>query len=308
MGQAAPAGSPEWPPFWRRSLRLDTPVGPLHPGDPHLRVAFAQLAAVAAILVTTVLQRGGLAGEQQLPVAVVIASGISFLHVVTAGQRLVRSTVVLDAVATATLLAGMGAPTSPFYALALAGTWWAAQVPGRRRALTYALALSVAYALLVVPHAFRQHLLAEAFEDIAVLVIVAALSDWFVRVDERALELNEALTVPPFGAEQLAIREGLLRALRTMDIPVDVVLAAGQVGLTAVQAELLAYLVLGLTNVETSDAVGLSEATIRYRLTRLYRALGVRGRKEAAARARALGLSQSRTSPRAEPMSVADLP
>ncbi len=107
---------------------------------------------------------------------------------------------------------------------------------------------------------------ASVLEHAAILVIFALLSDWFVRVDKRALELNEALTVPPFGSEQLAIRDGLLRALRTMDVPVDAVIAAGQVGLTAVQAELLAYLMLGLTNIEISDASGLSEATVRYRL------------------------------------------
>jgi DNA-binding CsgD family transcriptional regulator len=78
-----------------------------------------------------------------------------------------------------------------------------------------------------------------------------------------------------------------------MDISLDVVLAAGQLGLTAIQAELLSYLVLGLTNMEISDATRLSEAAVRYRLTRLYRMLGVRGRREAADRARALGLSGS---------------
>ena len=35
----------------------------------------------------------------------------------------------------------------------------------------------------------------------------------------------------------------------------------------------------------------VSEATVRYRLTRLYRALGVRGRKAAVARAREIGLA-----------------
>jgi len=89
----------------------------------------------------------------------------------------------------------------------------------------------------------------------------------------------------------MAIREGLRRALGNMDVPLDVLLAAGQLGLTAIQAELLSYLVLGLTNLEISDATRLSEAAVRYRLTRLYRLLGVRGRREAAERARDLGLS-----------------
>jgi DNA-binding CsgD family transcriptional regulator len=109
-------------------------------------------------------------------------------------------------------------------------------------------------------------------------------------VDRRALALNDALNAAPPGIEQLAIREGLQRALTTMQVPVDVVLTAGQVGLTAAQTELLSYLVLGLSNFEIADAAGISEATARYRLTRLYRALGVRGRRAAARRAKEFGL------------------
>jgi DNA-binding NarL/FixJ family response regulator len=75
-----------------------------------------------------------------------------------------------------------------------------------------------------------------------------------------------------------------------MDVPVDVVLAAGQLGLTAIQAELLAYLVLGLTNLEIAEATQVSEAAVRYRLTRLYRTLGVIGRREARRRAIELGI------------------
>jgi len=142
----------------------------------------------------------------------------------------------------------------------------------------------------VVPQALRDHMLVEAFEDGSVLIMMAFLSDWFVRVDRRALELNAALKAPRFGPEHIAIRNGLQRALGDMDIPLDVVLAAGQLGLTAIQAELLSYLVIGLTNLEISDATQLSEAAVRYRLTSLYRMLGVTGRRGAAARARELGL------------------
>jgi DNA-binding CsgD family transcriptional regulator len=144
--------------------------------------------------------------------------------------------------------------------------------------------------VLVVPRALQDHMLVGAFEDGAFLIVIAVLSDWFVRVDRRALELNAALHAPRFGSEHIAIREGLERALGNMDIPLDVVLAAGRLGLTAIQAELLSYLVLGLTNMEISDATQLSESAVRYRLTRLYRTLGVNGRLEAAARARELGL------------------
>ena len=76
-----------------------------------------------------------------------------------------------------------------------------------------------------------------------------------------------------------------------MEISLDVLLAAARAGLTVIQAELLAYLQMGLTNQEIADATKVGEATVRYRLTRLYRALGVRGRKAAVQRAVALGLS-----------------
>jgi DNA-binding CsgD family transcriptional regulator len=106
----------------------------------------------------------------------------------------------------------------------------------------------------------------------------------------RAIELSEALAKAPAGAEKLAIREGLRRALGPMEISMDVLLAASREGLTVLQAELLAYLVLGLTNQEIADATSVGEATVRYRLTRLYRALGVRGRKAAIARAHEIGV------------------
>lgn len=268
---------------------------------PRWRTLVAHLAALTAAAIVVALQGVSVPAAGDEVVAFVIAGGFAALRTLAVTKRLAPSTLMLDAVGMVLFLTGTGAPLSPFYAFALAGVWWAAHVPRRHSGVVYGVTFAGAYGLLAMPQALDQGLAVEAFEDAAALVIVALLSDWFVRVDRRALMLNEALTVPPFGAEQLAIREGLLRALRTMDIPVDVVLAAGQVGLTAVQAELLAYLVLGLTNIEISDAVGVSEATVRYRLTRLYRVLGVRGRKGAASRARALGLSPPDQGPQREP-------
>ena len=275
---------------WHVPPTADLRIRPLTWDDPELRMLVAHVAALVAALVILIVQRPQPMRAGEALIGVVISVGFTLVRVLAVRRRLAVSTLALDAVGTVVFLAGTGAPTSPFFVLALAGVWWAAHVPRRRSGLVYGISFACAYALLVIPQALQVSALVEALEDASVLIIVAILSDWFVRVDRRALALGEALTVPPFGAEQLAIREGLLRALRTMDIPVDVVLAAGQVGLTAVQAELLAYLVLGLTNLEISDAVGVSEATVRYRLTRLYRALGVRGRREAARRARDLGL------------------
>jgi DNA-binding CsgD family transcriptional regulator len=250
----------------------------------------AHLAALAAALVILAIEGPGPMSVGQILTASIIGLGLIFLRVTSVSRRLAVSTLMLDAVGTVLLLMGTGAPTSPFYLLALAGVWWAAHVPRERSGLIYGLTFAAAYGLLVVPRALQDHMLVGAFEDAAFLIVIAVLSDWFVQVDRRALELNAALHAPRFGPEHIAIREGLERALGNMDIPLDVVLAAGQLGLTAIQAELLSYLVLGLTNLEISDATSLSESAVRYRLTRLYRTLGVNGRLEAAARAHQLGL------------------
>jgi DNA-binding CsgD family transcriptional regulator len=224
-------------------------------------------------------------------IAVLIVVGFSALRVLSVRKRLAVSTLVLDAAGTVVLLAGTNAPISPFYVFAIAGVWWAAHVPRQRSGLIYAGTFALAYAVMIFPQALRTHLLAEAVEDITVLAILAVLADWFVRVDQRAIQLSEALSGAALAGKPLAIREGLSRVLGTYDIPVDVVLAAAQVGLSVVQAELLAYLVLGLTNREIAEATNVSEPTVRYRLTRLYRVLGVHRRHEAVRRALALGLS-----------------
>ena len=296
---------------WRSSLAY-----------PKVRAALAQSsAAVGSLLLLMIDEAIRLVGDEGLAwIAIVL--GFAALRVATAGRRLATSTIVLDAVGTAVFLAGTYGPNSPFLLLALAGVWWSAdvgrgvsaqvyridrrygelrvvpdsvvEVAGRRPGwLVYGLTFITAYALLAVPEAVKGGGLAETFEDLAVFAIVATLSDWFGRVERRAPGLEAEARVPALGAEHLAIREGLTRALRTLDIPLDMVLAAGQVGLTAIQAELLAYLVLGLTNLEIADATQVSEATVRYRLTRLYRVLEVTGRREAAERARMLGLTNA---------------
>ena len=246
--------------------------------------------AFAAALGVTALQRTPTASSSRMLIAFGIALGLSMLRTVAVRRPLALTTICLDAVGTVLLVAGTGAPGSPFGWFALAGVWWAAHLRRPRSGLIYAVVFAAAYTALVVPEAIRQHELASSFERIGALMLVAFLADWFVRVDRRALELNEALQAPRFGPEHIAIREGLERALGGTNIPIDVVLAAGQLGLTAIQAELLSYLVLGLSNMEIADATHLSEAAVRYRLTRLYRRLGVSGRREAAERARDLGL------------------
>jgi DNA-binding CsgD family transcriptional regulator len=258
--------------------------------DPRWATALAHYAALAASLVILLVHHETTAADQ-LPTWLIIFAGFSVLRVTTVGSPLATSTLVFDAVGMAVFLAGTGAPQSPFYLLALAGVWWAAHMHQSRSGLTYGVVFASAYLPLVVPGALRDQSIAGVIEELTALIVIGALSDWFVAVDRRALAFSKALHAAPPGIEQLAIREGLQRALRTTDIPVDVLLAAGQVGLTAAQTELLSYLVLGLSNFEIADAAGLSEATTRYRLTGLYRALGVRGRRAAVRRAKEFGLS-----------------
>jgi DNA-binding CsgD family transcriptional regulator len=275
--------------------------GRLLASEPKRRITLAHLVAVAAIgLVMAIDTRGP--APAPLFVGLVIVSGFALLHVVSAGKVLAPSTLALDAVGTAVVIGGTGAPSSPLFLLAIAGVWWAAHVPRRHTGLLYAAAFTLAYTILVIPSALRDQVFVLALEDMAMVVIVGLLSDWFVRVDRRAIELSEALERAPSGAAELELRAGLTRALGVTDVPVDIVLAAARAGLTVTQAEILAYLSMGLTNQEIADATKVSEATVRYRLTRLYRALDVHGRREAVDRAHETGLIASESPiPRRDP-------
>jgi len=258
---------------------------------PTRRVALAHLAAVAAgliIVLSDVVPDGALGG---IGLELLIVVAFTVLRIVSVRRRLAISTLVLDAAGTVLLLAGTGAPASAWFFIAVAGAWWAAHVPREHGGVMWSAAFAFAYLALVVPGAVRDRLLVHALEDVSVVVIIGVLSASFVRVDARAIALSEALARAPAGAEKLAIREGLRRALGPIEISLDVLLASGRVGLTVIQAELLAYLALGLTNQEIADATNVGEATVRYRLTRLYRALGVRGRKAAIRRAEELGIA-----------------
>jgi DNA-binding CsgD family transcriptional regulator len=254
-------------------------------------MALSQLGAIGAAAVLLAVEGSPLPTPAATLTAFIIVLGIATLRSLAVGRALAASTLALDAIAMVILLASTGGAASPIYVVALAGAWWAANVPRPHSGRIYAIAFLAGYLLIVGPEAFRTHVLGAAAGVAIALVVVALLSDRFVLVDRRAIELNEALQAPPFADGQVPVRHGLQLALRTMDIPIDVVLAAGRIGLTAIQAELLSYLVMGLSNNEIADATGLSEAAVRYRLTKLYRALDVRGRREAADRARELGLS-----------------
>ena len=265
------------------------PILPLDPAT--MRVLVAHVAALLGT--AAVLLAGPTDDHLGAALGLAMCVGIGCLRFTSVRRSLAISTLILDAAGAAVFMAGTGAPSSAYFFLAIAGAWWAAHIPRRHSGSMWASVFLLIYVLLVLPGAIEDRMLVHALEDAAVVIIIGVLSDWFVRVDARAIALSEALADAPAGAEKLAIRDGLTRALGPMEISLDVLLAASREGLTVIQAELLAYLVLGLTNQEIADATKVSVPTVRYRLTRLYRALGVRGRQAAAVRARELGLSGS---------------
>ena len=215
-----------------------------------------------------------------------LAGSFAVLRVAAVRTQLVPSTFALDAIGSAVFIGGTGAADSPFFALAVAGAWWASMKD--RRGSLYALAFGIGYVLLVAPPALRVGDIGSVLYQPAFVSAVGVMAD-------RLTDANRgrwAFTVLHRSVEQGpdSVKVGLSRALRGGSVPIDVLLTAGQLGLTAIQTELIAYLILGLSNQEIADALSVSEATVRYRLTRLYRVLDVRGRKAAAERARELGL------------------
>jgi DNA-binding CsgD family transcriptional regulator len=271
--------------------RLVAPIAHQWWDDPVLRTFVGQLVAAAVVLAMVRLSGASVIDAPNTIVGLTMVAGIGFLHCVTVRKALRWSTIAFDAVGTAVILAGTGAPGSPFVMLAFAGTWWAAQVPRQRSGLVFSISFIAAYGVLVLPPASRAGSLPEFVEEVVVLGVVTTLSALYVKMERRAVDLREALQVLEFDPSQPDVRARLARAPQTPDLPVDAVTAAGRLGLTAQQAELLGHLGIGLTNRELGDELGLSEAGVRYRLTRLYRALGVRDRHEAATRAQALGLT-----------------
>ncbi|HET6745459.1 MAG TPA: LuxR C-terminal-related transcriptional regulator [Candidatus Limnocylindria bacterium] len=217
----------------------------------------------------------------------VLAVAFAGLRLGTLRTALVTSTYVLDAVGVAIFIGGTGDAESPFLGIALAGAWWASQKAAR--GTLYAIAFAASYSILVAPAALREgHLAAVIFQP-TLLCIVGLLAD---SLRARGDLSRWAFTILTHEGESqpASVRVGLSRVVRGGSVPIDVLLTAGQLGLTAAQTELVAYLILGLSNMQIAEALSLSEATVRYRLTRLYRVLGVRGRKAAAERARELGL------------------
>jgi DNA-binding CsgD family transcriptional regulator len=249
------------------------------------------VAAIVAALVIGVVQRPALDDERFVPALAMAAVLVVVRYV---ALRWVRRAWLppFDALACFAIVLATGAPVSEFHFVVLAGVWWAGRVAPRRGATVYATAFLVPYALIVVPAAWAENALAEAAEDLLTIALLAGMVDWILAVDRHALQLSEALGAARAGGgrSELELRRRLALAAGESPLPIDTLLVGGQLGLTADEMELLGYLLLGLANHQIADAVGRSEATVRYRLTRLYRALGVKGRRSAIERARQLGL------------------
>lgn len=208
--------------------------------------------------------------------------------------------VPLDALVSLVAVTLTSAPHSEFHFVALAGVWWAGRVAPRHGAVLFAGVFLAPYAVVVLPDAWQRGALAEAAEDLLTVLVLAVLVDWFMAVDRRVVHLSRELTAGiARGDSPLELRRRLSIAAGESPLPVDTLVVAGRLGLRADEVELLGYLLLGFGNAQIAEAIGRSEATVRYRLTGLYRSLGVRGRREAIGRARELGLDGIVGRPRA---------
>ncbi len=256
---------------------------------------FAAVLSVLAIAVAFLL--GLLLGPERHDEGFVPATVLSAALVVSRYLALrfrAGSWIVLaDAIVCLIAVALTSAPHSEFHFVALAGIWWAGRLVPRRGAAIYAVAFLLPYTVVVFPDAWQRGALAEAAEDLLTIVVLALLVDWFMAVDRRVLHLSRMLNAGiTQGDSPLELRRRLGVAAGDSPLPIDTLVLAGRLGLRADEIELLGYLVLGFGNAQIAEAIGRSEATVRYRLTGLYRSLDVRGRRAAILRARELGFDE----------------
>ncbi len=203
--------------------------------------------------------------------------------------------VTADAVLTAIALLLTGAPFSPLLPLAMTG---AIDAGSRSRAdgWTFGLSFLVTYlpvaaiaVLLGDPGIRRAEFLMEIGKT-TTLVPLSVVIGWATGVAPLLEPLYRSGPLRQVSERREDIRARVDRALRDEPLPVDTLIAGAKLGLTVEETELLGFLVMGMTNQQMADAFCLSVATVKYRLTRLYRRLDVRGRPQAIAVARRLGL------------------
>lgn len=126
-------------------------------------------------------------------------------------------------------------------------------------------------------------LLAVPFIANGVPVGLAAL---VIDSDDYKIEIPDALghVISKLGAIYLSSLD-----LGNVANPNDLT-AVGPEDLTTRQRNILLHVASGLINLEIAKVLMLSESTIRQETVRIYRALGVGGRKEAVRKAKSLGL------------------
>jgi DNA-binding CsgD family transcriptional regulator len=250
----------------------------------------ANLVALGAALVSQLLEGPNPQNGSRVPILFLIGAAFVLSRWLGMHAGLRSAVIVLDAIGTVVFLSVAGAPSSPFYFFALAGAWWAGHLRPPHGAMLFGVIFVGVYLVMVMPAAIARHAAPEAFEDLVALIIVASLTDFYLALDRRAIEMSRAMRAMALSPQDLTFRRHVAALLEAPELPVDAVLAGAQFGLTAIQTELLALLMVGSTSPQMAEALSISEAAVRYRLTRLYRTLKVHGRTEAVARARAMGL------------------
>ncbi|MCI0583847.1 MAG: hypothetical protein L0227_13335 [Chloroflexi bacterium] len=200
--------------------------------------AFAAVLSVAAIAIAFPL--GLLLGPERHADRFLAGVALSVLLVATRSIALRRTLgawiLGLDALACFILVAATSAPLSEFHFVALAGVWWAGRLAPRRGAALFALAFLVPYAVFVLPDAWQHGYLAEAADDLLTVAAIALLVDWFMALDRRAMALSAALhAAESRGDSPLETRRRLALAAGDNPLPVDSLVTAGRLGLTANQ-------------------------------------------------------------------------
>jgi DNA-binding CsgD family transcriptional regulator len=250
----------------------------------------ANLVAFGAAFVSLMLSGPRPLSDPRAAITFLVGGAFVFSRWLALYSGLRSAVIVLDAIATVIFLSVTGSPSSPFYFFALAGAWWAGNLRPPHGAVLFGVIFVPVYTVMIMPEAIAMDRAPAAFEDLVALIIVASLSDFYLALDRRAVEMSRAMRELALSPHDLTFRQHVAALLEAPELPLDAVLAGAQFGLTAIQTELLALLMVGLTNPQLAEALTISEAGVRYRLTRLYRTLKVSGRAEAVARAKTLGL------------------
>jgi ATP/maltotriose-dependent transcriptional regulator MalT len=228
-------------------------------------------------------------------VALVAARGAAYVRsTATLAGRLpqaVAATPYAVGIGLALAMVASGAPDSPLLPLAVASAWEAgrrSQSSAALHATLFAVAYLAAAALdgLSAPEPQPQ-LVMETVKTIGLVGLGAAVGAAFARRQHEVAAM--AFVLERSAEERADVRVKLARALRNEPLPVDSLVAGAHLGLTVRETELLGFLLMGLTNQEIADGACVSEATVKYRLTRLYKKLGVARRPHAVRLARELG-------------------